>query len=281
MSRWFRHYAGMVRDDKLVGVALRARQSVERVIWVYGAILESAAELNDGGRFEFDTAEAAYFLRADEADLNAIITALTNAGRLVESHVAKWSARQFPSDSSAPRVKRYRERMKAEAVATARTASNTDCNVTRPLPSRHRDAPETEAETEIDTNSPSLRSGEISASAPPPPQEPKKARQKKGTDISPDAQPTSADHGYATSQGMSAETIAHEWRKFVDWHLREGKESRNWAASWRSWCGRWATDYRGRQVGDQRPRAGPGAHVRPDKPTRFDVYAQYAADVSP
>jgi hypothetical protein len=36
MSRWFRHYAGMMRDDKLVRVAIRSGQTIERVVWVYG-----------------------------------------------------------------------------------------------------------------------------------------------------------------------------------------------------------------------------------------------------
>jgi hypothetical protein len=67
MSRWFRHYAGMMRDDKLVRVAIRSKQTIERVVWVYGAILESAAELDDEGRYDLAADEAAYFLRADEA----------------------------------------------------------------------------------------------------------------------------------------------------------------------------------------------------------------------
>lgn len=98
MSRWFRHYAGMMRDEKLVGVALRAKQPVERVIWVWGAILESAAEINDAGRYEFDAAEVAYFLRADEADIAAILGALTNASRLADGVVVNWRSRQFQAD---------------------------------------------------------------------------------------------------------------------------------------------------------------------------------------
>ena len=43
MSRWFRHYAGMMRDDKLVRAAIKSKQSIERVLWIWGAVLESAA----------------------------------------------------------------------------------------------------------------------------------------------------------------------------------------------------------------------------------------------
>ena len=49
MSRWFRHYAGMMRDDKLVRIAIKTKQPIERVLWIWGAILESAAEIDDNG----------------------------------------------------------------------------------------------------------------------------------------------------------------------------------------------------------------------------------------
>jgi len=110
MSRWFRHYAGMMRDEKLVRAAMAAKQPVERVSWVWGAILESAAEINDGGRFQLDPAETAYFLRTDEADIRAILDALTALQRLAGDTVVKWGDRQFQSDRSAARQAAHRER---------------------------------------------------------------------------------------------------------------------------------------------------------------------------
>lgn len=148
MSRWFRHYAGMMRDDKLVRAALRAKQPVERVVWVWGCILESAAEIDDGGRYEIDHAEMAYFLRADEGDVAAIEDALRASGRVDEGVVARWQDRQFQSDRSAERQKRYRERHKGADHRDE--AALRDAGVT--LQSRHGDAPETdtEAETKIE-----------------------------------------------------------------------------------------------------------------------------------
>lgn len=110
MSRWFRHYAGMARDDKLVRAALRSKQPVERVVWVWCAVLESAAERDAGGTFEFDVAEAAYFLHADEADIARIISALEDTGRIGGGVVSAWDRRQFKADSSAERVKRHRDK---------------------------------------------------------------------------------------------------------------------------------------------------------------------------
>ena len=112
MSRWFRHYAGMMRDEKLVRAAVRSKQPVERVVWVWGAILESAAEINDNGRYELDLGEAAYFLRCDESDLGAVIDSLVHLGRLLDCVVAKWGDRQYVSDGAAERQRRYRERVK-------------------------------------------------------------------------------------------------------------------------------------------------------------------------
>jgi hypothetical protein len=98
MSRWFRHYAGLCRDEKLVGVAIKSRQPVERVVWIWAAILESAAELDDGGRYELDHGEIGYFLRAEEADIASIETALSAAGRVDAGCVSKWKDRQFQAD---------------------------------------------------------------------------------------------------------------------------------------------------------------------------------------
>ena len=115
MSRWFRHYAGMMRDEKLVSAAVKSKQPVERVVWVWGAILESASEINDNGRYEFDAGEAAYFLRCDDTDLVSILACLESLGRLSGGMVVRWGDRQYSSDSAAERQRRYRERKSGNA----------------------------------------------------------------------------------------------------------------------------------------------------------------------
>lgn len=144
MSRWFRHYAGMMRDEKLVKVAVKSKQTVERVVWIWGAILESAAEINDAGRYEFDAGEAAYFLRCDEGDILCVVECLESIGRLHSGVVARWSDRQFDSDSSKERQRRYRERLKAGPDVQER---NGDVGKT----SRDAGVTAQEAETETDT----------------------------------------------------------------------------------------------------------------------------------
>jgi hypothetical protein len=155
VSRWFRHYAGMMRDDKLVSASIRAKQPIERVVWIWGAILESAAEIDDDGRYEIDTAEMAWFLRADQCELDAVVSALVDIGRLAENRVERWGSRQFQSDRSAERQRRFRERQKeqdravdGEGETTSNLPPKASANGGVTSPSRHRDAPEADTETE-------------------------------------------------------------------------------------------------------------------------------------
>lgn len=155
MSRWFRHYAGMMRDEKLVAVAVRAKQPVERVLWVWGAILESAAEINDGGRYALDNAEAAYFLRVELDDINSITAGLEAAGRVASGVVVSWCDRQFQSDASASRQAAYRERRRKasmdirDAVAQE-DVTKQDGDVTPPSRDGEVTPQETETETETE-----------------------------------------------------------------------------------------------------------------------------------
>lgn len=147
MSRWFRHYAGMMRDEKLVRVAIKTKQPIERVLWVWGAILESAAEIDDHGRYDLDPAEIAYFLRADEDDITAVLGGLTDAGRVAAGSVVKWGDRQFSSDRSNARVNAYRERKRSEKAGCNVQPLSGNGDVT--LQERHGNSPETETETYI------------------------------------------------------------------------------------------------------------------------------------
>lgn len=114
MSRWFRHYAGMCRDDKLVRASLRSKQSIERVVWIYAAVLESAAEIDGGGRYEVDVAEIAHFLRCKEAVVEKVLEALTDLGRIDDQTVTAWSKRQYKSDRSNARVAKHRANAKRD-----------------------------------------------------------------------------------------------------------------------------------------------------------------------
>lgn len=149
MSRWFRHYAGMMRDEKLVSVSVRAKQPVERVVWVWGAILESAAEINDGGKYEFDCDGAAYFLRCEGDDIRAVVNALQDMGRLGEGSVVKWADRQFQSDNSTERVRKHRDKKHGTDMGQRGNADANPCNAEETFQRRSVTPPDTETETDI------------------------------------------------------------------------------------------------------------------------------------
>jgi hypothetical protein len=140
----------MMRDEKLVGAAVRSKQPVERVIWVWGAILESASEIDDGGRYSFDAAEAAYFLRTDDADILAVTDALIAARRISDNVVVKWGDRQFQSDKSKERQAAYRERRKDKKVGN--DSKNEERDVTVTVSDGQVTAQDTDTDTEVRKN---------------------------------------------------------------------------------------------------------------------------------
>jgi hypothetical protein len=112
VQRWFRHYAGLARDEKLLSAALAAGQPPERAVWLWCAILEDAAERNAGGAFIVDLRAAAWTLQCKVDDLAGIMAALGQAGRIHGGKVVAWPRRQFESDNSAARTRAYRERQR-------------------------------------------------------------------------------------------------------------------------------------------------------------------------
>ncbi len=108
MSRWFRHYAGMMRDPKFAMVSIRTKQPVERVLFVWCCALESAAEINDCGRFDVSTEEIAYFLHCKPQQIQTVKSELETIGLFSDGIISKWSSRQFESDTSASRMRKLR-----------------------------------------------------------------------------------------------------------------------------------------------------------------------------
>lgn len=126
MPRWFRHYAGLVRDEKLTAAALAAGQPIERAIWLWCAMLEDAAERQERGGFLIDLRGCAWALHCELADLAAIMAELQRAARIefeckgavCTGQIMAWPERQFESDNSTERSKAHRGRKKCNGDAT-------------------------------------------------------------------------------------------------------------------------------------------------------------------
>jgi hypothetical protein len=109
MSRWYRAYSGTVRDDKLAECAVIAGCSRSVVIATWHAILESAADTLDGGRFETSARRVAAILGEALGTIEAVFAGMAEVGLIEGSTIPAWKARQFESDSSTDRVRKHRE----------------------------------------------------------------------------------------------------------------------------------------------------------------------------
>lgn len=140
MSRWYRAYAGTVKDDKLAEVAIVAGCSRSVVIAVWHSLLESAAEVGDGGRFETTARRIAAVLGEPLASVEGVFLALAEIGMVEGCSIAAWKRRQYESDTSTERVRKHRE--------AKRNAPSHSGNVDETFQQRSVTPPEAETETE-------------------------------------------------------------------------------------------------------------------------------------
>lgn len=59
---------------------------------------------------------------------------------------------------------------------------------------------------------------------------------KRGSRMSETWAPTQMDYAHATKAGLGPQEINHETDQFRDYHISKGTISKDWAASWRTWC---------------------------------------------
>ena len=136
MTRWYRAYAGTIKDDKLAEAAVVAGCSRSVVIATWHAILESAAETAGGGRFDTTSRRVAAALGEPASVIEAVFNAMQEIGLVSGSEIPAWKRRQYESDNSTERSRRHRE--------TARNGNAT-------LQGRCATPPYTETETDTDT----------------------------------------------------------------------------------------------------------------------------------
>lgn len=193
--KWFRHYVGMTRDDKLMAVAARSRQPLDRVMFVWIAILESASERDDGGRYAVDAEMVAYTLRCEPADVTAIMLALEVAERLCEGVVVHWKDRQFESDTSRARMRRHREKQNGGGNGQKPHGDGDKKHGDVGVTSQNRTvtAPDSDSETDLpspdgdgrpaaEPEQPKLRLVEV-ADIEPPPTDPDAALYRRGRQV--------------------------------------------------------------------------------------------------
>lgn len=72
--------------------------------------------------------------------------------------------------------------------------------------------------------------------APTPPKAKTKRTPKRGSRMSETWAPTQMDYAHATKAELGPQEINHEADQFRDYHISKGTISKDWSASWRTWC---------------------------------------------
>lgn len=116
MSRWYRAYEGTVTDAKIAEAALVAEVSRSVSIAAWHCLLESAAAKNNCGSYDTSARRVAVILCEPPAKIEALFAAFNEIGLTADGAIASWRRRQFQSDGSNERVKRYRENRKAQGL---------------------------------------------------------------------------------------------------------------------------------------------------------------------
>jgi hypothetical protein len=252
-ARWCRLYCGTYSDPKFRAIARRTGRPVTEVVPIWLAVLEGAAE-SGTSQYRFDPDAVAAVLDMETVAAQAIHAEMERMGMLGGGIITNWNRRQFISDNSTERSRRFRERRGGGDA----TEMQRRCNVAETMPQqvetvaatekqRCATPPETETESKTEKKeSPSLRSGERAretdgSSSPKAP----KGKPKKPL---PADCPTAEDRRKAVdwlnSQGRSdlAANVDIEAENFRDWHAATGTLRADGSAAWRNWVRRTLKD---------------------------------------
>jgi hypothetical protein len=208
-NQWFRFYSEVLNDPKV--------QSLDGdtfKVWVNLLCVTSQCD----GHINFD--DISFHLRMGDAEALAYCVKLADKGLLIpteQGYTPKgWDNRQYKTDTSAERTRKYREKKKLE---------NCDVTVTSPVT-----APE-QIQNRIED---SLRSSS-------PPAVPKAAAKQKSnlSRLSIEVLPSEWDEWAHAAMGWDVSVTADVWVAFRDyWQAKTGKSATksDWFATWRNWC---------------------------------------------
>ena len=197
MSRWFRLYDEVLDDPKV--------QKLSPELFKFWINLLCLASKKDG---VLPDAEAVSFaLRTPFHETRECLDSLFQCGLLDQNKKGMtphgWSKRQYKSDTSTDRVKRFRQRYR---------------NVT---PTVTETPPDTYTETDTDTEQKQIQKREKKVS--------------RATRLPEDWQPKEKDWLFAEQEGVDAQ---RELAKFRNYWLAKPKDNTklDWDATWRNWC---------------------------------------------
>jgi hypothetical protein len=117
VSRWYRAYEGTVTDEKIIEAALIADVTRSVTIAAWHCVLESASKVGNCGSFDTSPRRIAAILGEPTDKISGLFDAFSELGMVTNGAVASWKKRQYHSDDSKERVRKHREKKRAETVA--------------------------------------------------------------------------------------------------------------------------------------------------------------------
>jgi len=203
--KWFRLHAEAIDDDKLNLLAFEDR-------WHFVAIMCLKCQGVLDSRKHLDR-RVAMKLGLQIKDADEVRRRLMELGLINKNwQPAKWNSRQYVSDNSTERVRKYRSKME-----------------------RSSNVSETPPDTDTDTDTERDRD-ETKKPAKSPRQKAVK-KQKRAQKIPDDFEPTNQTLVWFGNEGLSIDHVA-EHHKFVDHWKANGKTFIDWQAVWRNWMRR-------------------------------------------
>ncbi len=128
-----------------------------------------------------------------------------------------WSKRQYKSDSSTERVKRFRKR-----------SMKPPCNAPETPPEQNRAEKKETKATALAKNPPEVE--DI------PNQLDRRSDGKRGTRLAENWQPDEQDRGFARKHGLDSDQLAEQFINHWTAAVGKGATARDWHAKWRTWC---------------------------------------------
>ena len=193
--RWFRLYDEVLNDPKvqrLAGDTFKFWINVLCIASKHGGVLPSIEDM-------------AFELRVSVAVCTSEINVLKQAGLIDGDKRLRphgWDKRQYKSDTSTERVKRFRERSSNVAVTVD----------------------ETGPDTEADTEQKQIQKYD------------KVIMRSKGSRLSEDWVPSNEEQDFARQLGIDPTSEADRFRDY--WIAQPGQKGvkTNWSSTWRNWC---------------------------------------------
>jgi len=125
--QWYRAYVGTCSDPKFTIIARRTGKPRAAIIAIWHALLERACEVDNAGALGDDLDLEVIAATVDETaeTVSGVSAAFRQIGMIRDGAIVAWSKRQYQSDSSTARVRKFRQKQRSETPETAETQNVT------------------------------------------------------------------------------------------------------------------------------------------------------------